>query len=336
MNGGSNMKTILVTGGAGFIGSNLVAALQERGTHRVVVCDNMGHDDKWRNLRKHHIFEMVPTAQLFPWLHANASSLEMIFHLGGVSSTVEKDMDLVLQNNFTLSIDLWRWCSANGVRLLYNASSAVYGDGEQGFADNMDLAYLTSLRPMGGYGWSKLLFDVHVATVTRDGETPPPQWIGLRLFNNYGPNEYHKHDHQSVISKIAPHAIQGGRVNLYRSQRPDYEDGGQKRDVVYVKDGVKVMLWCLENPGVSGLFNLGSGIARSFNDMAHAIFAALGRAPNIHYVDMPERLAPHYQYFTQANMSKLRAAGYKEPFMTLEEGISDFVKNYLLGDDHYR
>lgn len=329
------MKTILVTGGGGFIGSNVVAALIDRGTHNVVVCDIFGSNDKWRNLSKHHAFEIIVPEQMFEWLEINRQQMEMVMHLGAVSSTVEKDIDHILKNNFALSLKLWRWCNARSVRLIYASSSATYGDGSNGFEDNLDEAYLRRLRPMSGYGWSKQLFDMHIASAVARGEAQLPQWVGLKFFNAYGPNEYHKDDQRSVIAKVAPQAIQGAAVRLFNSYNPKYANGEQMRDVIYVKDCVKVMLWFLDHAGVSGLYNLGTGKARTFNDMAKAIFEAIGREPKINYIDMPEGLKSNYQYFTEANMEKLRGAGYNEPFMTLEDGIRDFVQNYLLKSDPY-
>jgi len=331
------MKTILVTGGGGFIGSNLSVALIERGTHNIVVCDVFGSSDKWRNLSKHPVSEIIAPEQMFEWLEVNRQQVEIVYHLGSMSSTVEKDIDLILKYNFGLSVKLWRWCNARGVRLVYASAAATYGDGSKGFDDTIDLAYMRSLRPLSGYGWSKHLFDMHVAGACERGAgvCQLPQWVGLKFFNTYGPNEYHKEDQRSVISKIAPQAIQGASVKLFRSYNPSYPDGGQKRDVMYVKDQVRVMLWLLDNPSVCGLFNLGTGRASTYNDMAKAIFAAIGRAPNIHYFDMPEDLAKNYQYITEANMKKLRAAGYTEPFTSLEAGVKDYVQNYLLKDDPY-
>jgi ADP-L-glycero-D-manno-heptose 6-epimerase len=241
----------------------------------------------------------------------------------------------VLKHNFALSLKLWRWCSARNVRLIYASSAATYGDGGQGFDDNIALSYMRILKPMSGYGWSKHMFDMHVASAVGRGEAPLPQWVGLKFFNTYGPNEYHKEDQRSVISKIAPQAIQGAAVKLFRSYNDAYADGGQKRDVIYVKDVVKVMLWMLDHPKVSGLFNVGTGKAVTFNDMARAIFAALAREPVIHYFDMPEDLASKYQYFTEANIRRLRAAGYSEPFASVEEGVKDYIQNYLLKEDPY-
>ncbi len=324
------MKTILVTGGAGFIGSNLVAALVARGTHHVVVCDHFGTDDKWRNLAKHPVFEIIPPEQVFDWLEFNRSQVEVVFHLASISSTVEKDIDLILKHNFALSLKLWRWCNVRGVRLIYSSSSATYGDGSQGFDDSTDMAYMQSLRPLSGYGWSKHLFDMHVVGSVARGEAALPQWVGLKTFNTYGPNEYHKEDQQSVISKVASHAIQAGTVKIFRSYNPQYADGEQKRDVIYIKDLVRILLWCFDYPRISGLFNCGTGQASSFNQMARAIFAALGTAPRISYCDMPEGLMQKYQYFTQANMSKLRGVGFNDEFTPLEAGIKDYIQNYMM------
>ncbi len=329
------MKTILITGGGGFIGSNLVAQLLARGTHNIVVCDEFGDGEKWRNLGKHFVSEFVTPAKLFEWLNANHAKLEIIYHLGSISSTTSSAIDSIIENNFSLSLKLWRWCESHAVRLIYASASATYGDGSQGFDDSSDLDYLKKLRPLSGYGWSKHLFDVHVATAAARGEAVPPQWVGLKFFNTYGPNEYHKGDQQSVISKIAPHAIAGGTVSLFRSYNPKYADGGQLRDVIYVKDVARVLMWLLDNPKVCGLFNLGTGAAVTFNDMAQAIFAAVGREARIRYIDMPEMLLHKYQYITEANMGRLRAAGFTEPFTSLQDGVADYVRNYLQKEDPY-
>lgn len=329
------MKTIVVTGGGGFIGSNLVAGLLARGTHRVIVCDRFGQDDKWLNLSKHAVAEILLPELLFDWLNVHHDDVEMIFHIGATSSTLEKNIDLVLVNNFSFSLRVWRWCVKHQKRLVYASSGSTYGDSTQGFDDDLSLEYLRKLKPLSGYGWSKHLFDSHVAGEVHHKRPVPPQWVGLKFFNAYGPNEYHKGDQQSVITKMALHAVQGGAVRLFRSMRPDYKDGGQKRDVIYVKDCTKVMLWLIDSPAVSGLFNLGTGQARTFEDMAHAIFAAINKKPSIHYIDMPENLADRYQYFTEARMQRLLDAGYKEPFTPLEDGVRDYVRHYLQQKDHY-
>lgn len=329
------MKTILVTGGGGFIGSNLVAVLLKRGTHHIVVCDEFGTGDKWRNLSKHPVHEIVPPDELFEWLNTNHTNLEVIYHLGSISSTTEDRIDMILKNNFALSLKLWRWCNTHTVRFIYASASATYGNGEKGFVDSMELSYINSLTPLSGYGWSKHLFDTHVATAVTNSQATVPQWVGFKFFNAYGPNEYHKENQRSVISQIAPHAIEHSSVKLFRSYNPKYPDGGQLRDMIYVKDISQVLVWCLDNPQVSGLFNLGSGKASSFNEMAKAIFAALGHNERISYIDMPSGLVKKYQYFTEAKMDRLRAAGYSAPFTSLQDGVKDYIQNYLLKDDPY-
>jgi len=329
------MKTILVTGGGGFIGSNLVSGLLARGTHHVVVCDHFGSNDKWRNLCKHAVYEIVPPEQMFAWLDTNHKNVEMVYHLGAISSTVEKDIDRILENNAALTLKLWRWCSERAVRFVYASSSVIYGDGKHGFDDSIDLAYMNKLKPLSGHGWSKHLFDMHIAAAFARGECKTPQWMGLRLFNVYGPNEYHKGEQRSVITKMAEQAVKGAAVRLFRSYNKEYADGDQKRDMIYVKDVVRVMLWCLDHPEVSGIYNIGTGKADSFNAMAKAIFSAINKPANIHYIDMPEDLLNKYQYFTEANIGRLRAAGYNEPFTSLQDGIKDYVQNYLMQDDQY-
>jgi len=330
-----NMKKILVTGGGGFLGSNLVASLLRLGTYHIVVCDSFGKNSKWRNLQKHPAHEIILPEELFIWLDENQGHLEMIYHLGSISSTTENDIDSLLKNNFSLSVKLWNWCNDKAVRFVYSSAAATYGRGEQGFDDSIDLEYLKSLKPLSGYGWSKHLFDVHIAQAVANNRIKTPQWVGLKMFNVYGPNEYHKDDGQSVIAKIAPPAIAHGSIKLFHSYNKEYADGEQKRDVVYVKDTVMVMVWLLANKNVSGLFNLGSGKASSFNAMAKAIFAALGHDAKIQYTEMPNDLAKNYQYFTEAKMDKLRAAGYTAPFTSLEDGVKDYIQNYLLQDDKY-
>ncbi len=330
------MQTILVTGGGGFIGSNLVTELAKRSNTRVVVCDSFGSSNKWRNLAKHPVWEMVAPQDMWKWLEENCDALDVVYHLGGISSTTETNIDLILENNFTLSVRLWRWCVDNCKRFIYGSSSAAYGGGEEGFDDDISLTYQGRLKPLSGYGWSKQMLDMHVASEVSVGAKLPLQWVALRIFNAYGPNEYHKGDQKSVICKIAQQVIHGGRVQLFRSYNPHYENGEQLRDMIYVKDVAKVMVWLLDNPGISGLFNLGTGKGRSFNDMANATFSALERPPRIHYIDMPALLLNNYQYYTEAKMDRLHKAGYNTPFTSLEEGIKDYVLNYLMKEDPYR
>ncbi|MEM6811730.1 MAG: ADP-glyceromanno-heptose 6-epimerase [Pseudomonadota bacterium] len=327
---------IIVTGGTGFIGSNLVAGLEEAGYDDIVICDVLGNEDKWRNIAKRELRDMVRPDLLFDYLERHKDNIEAIFHMGAISSTVERDVDLIAETNIVLSRRLWKWCGNNKTRFIYASSAATYGDGAQGFDDYQTPEELSQLRPLNAYGWSKHVFDRRVARViSKKHEPVPPQWAGLKFFNVYGPNEYHKGDQMSVVCKLYPQVVAGAAAKLFKSHHPDYEDGGQLRDFVYVKDCVKVMLWLFENPDVSGLFNVGTGKAQSFKELAEATFAAAGIEPKINYIDMPEQLREKYQYFTQANMKKLRDAGYHEEFLSLEEGIKDYVQGYMSQEDSY-
>lgn len=326
---------IVVTGGAGFIGSNIVAALDERQVE-VVVCDHLGQDDKWQNLAKRELADFWQPTQLLERLETNSDQIEAIVHLGAVSSTTERDGDLTVDSNFALSLVLWNWCAAREVRLIYASSAATYGDGSQGFTDDFSPAALSRLRPLNLYGWSKHLFDRRVARLIADDALCPPQWAGLKFFNVYGPNEYHKGSMKSVVAHLYPKLSAGEPARLFKSYHPDYADGGQLRDFVYVRDCVDVMLWLLDNPRVNGLFNVGSGKARSFADLARATMSALELPHRIEYIEMPEALRDKYQYFTLANLANLRGAGYDRPMTGLEEGIRDYVRGYLAASDPYR
>ncbi len=327
---------IVVTGGAGFIGSNLVAALAERGKSGIVVCDRLGDGGKWRNLAKRELAGIVAPEDLGAFLDANAGAIEAVFHMGAVSSTTETDADGVIAANFSCSLEVWRWCSAHAVRLIYASSAATYGDGGQGFDDDGSVEALARLRPLNLYGWSKHLFDRRVARIVAEGGPAPPQWVGLKFFNVYGPNEYDKGDMQSLVAKNYAAAARGEPVTLFRSHDPGYPDGGQKRDFVYVRDCIDAMLWLHDRPDISGLFNLGTGRAHTFVDLIGALFAACGREPNIVYVDTPEAIRDAYQYFTQAEMKRLRAAGYDAPFAPPGEGVADYVERYLSRPDPHR
>ncbi len=328
---------IIVTGGTGFIGSNLVAALEEKGAKDIVVCDTFGEGDKWRNIAKRELRDIVHPDHLFDYLETHKDKIEVIFHMGAISSTTEKDVDLIVETNVVLSRRLWKWCGTNGKRLIYASSAATYGDGDEGFDDVQSVEGLAKLKPLNAYGWSKHLFDRRVARVLEEKSEPiPPQWAGLKFFNVYGPNEYHKEDQMSVICKLYPQVVAGASAKLFKSYRDDYKDGGQLRDFVYVKDCVNVMIWLYENEKVSGLFNVGTGQARSFKDLAESTFKAAGKEPKINYIDMPEQLREKYQYFTEANISNLRQAGYDKEFTSLEDGIGDYVQNYMAKEDGFR
>jgi ADP-L-glycero-D-manno-heptose 6-epimerase len=325
---------LLVTGGAGFIGSNVVAALNDAGRSDVVVSDILGHDGKWRNLAKRQLADVVPPAELMDWLKGRR--LDAVIHLGAISETTATDGDLVIETNFRLSMRLLDWCTANATPLIYASSAATYGDGEQGFDDDGSVEALKKLRPMNLYGWSKHLFDLAVAERAARGEKLPPQWAGLKFFNVFGPNEYHKGTMMSVLARRFDDVKAGRPVTLFKSHREGIEDGDQRRDFIYVDDVVRVMMWLLATPQVSGLFNVGTGTARSFKDLILSAYAALGTSPNIDYVDMPEAIRYSYQYFTQSDVDRLRSAGYNGGFTPLEEAVGLYVEGYLDRADRFR
>lgn len=332
---------IIVTGGTGFIGSNIVAELEARGYKDITICDTMGMEDKWRNISKREIRDIVTPENLLEYMKKRADEIEVIFHMGAISATTEKDVDLIVDSNYRLSRILWKFCANYDVRLIYASSAATYGDGTAGFDDDESINELSKLHPLNAYGWSKHAFDRRIARLVQDPEMQtierrPKQWVGMKFFNVYGPNEYHKGGQMSVVSQLYPKIKKGEIAKLFKSHNPNYEDGGQLRDFVYVKDCVDVMLWFMENPQVSGLFNCGTGQARSFKDLALATFSAAGIEPKIEFTPMPEQLQGKYQYYTQANMSKLRSAGYKKPFASLEEGIKDHIQTYMSKEDPYR
>ncbi len=326
---------ILVTGGAGFIGSNIVAALSAQG-RPVVVCDYMGDGEKWKNVAAHVITDYVSPDKLADWISVPGRKLSAIIHMGAISSTTETDGDLILNHNFRPTLMLWDWATENKVPYIYASSAATYGDGSAGFGDDQSSEALAKLKPLNLYGWSKHSFDKRVAQVLESGGGTPPLWAGLKFFNVYGPNEYHKGPMKSVIAQSYAKIMADEPVTLFKSHNPDYEDGGQLRDFVYVKDCVDVILWLLENPRASGLYNLGTGKARSFLDLARGTYAATGKPENIQYVDTPIEIRDKYQYFTQASMQKLGAAGYNGRFHSLEEGIKDYVQSYLDNTDRFR
>lgn len=330
-------RIIFVTGGAGFIGSNIVARLAEDRSLDVVVCDRLREADlgKWRNLSKHAIGDFVAPGDMFDWLEKRWRDVEAVVHMGAISSTMETDADQIIQTNFGLSRDLYRWCADRQRRFVYASSAATYGHGAQGFEDQDDFESLAALRPLNAYGWSKALFDVFAARQAAR-EYAPPQWAGLKFFNVYGPNEGHKGPMRSVATQIWPSIRDGQSVQLFKSYREGVPDGGQKRDFVYVRDVADVVAWLLASPEVNGVFNLGSGKARTFEDLARAVFAAAGKPPQIDYIPMPATLRDRYQYFTEARMQRLAEAGYSGGFTTLEAGIEDYVRGFLATDDPYR
>ena len=325
---------LLVTGGAGFIGSNVVASLNKVGRDDVVVNDLLGCDEKWRNLAKRQLADFVPPDDLLRWL--SGRKLDGVIHLGAISDTTARDGDLVLDTNFRLSLHLLDWCTETKTPLIYASSAASYGAGAEGFVDDEALPALRRLRPLNLYGWSKHLFDLAVVSRVRSGAPMPPQWVGLKFFNVFGPNEYHKGEMMSLVAKRFDEARAGHTVRLFKSHRPGVEDGDQRRDFIYVDDAVAVLCWFLESPRVSGLFNVGTGEARSFRDLISAMFYALGRKPAIEYIEMPAAIRDQYQYFTQGSVEKLRKAGYARALTPLEEAVKRYVTGFLDGPDRYR
>jgi ADP-L-glycero-D-manno-heptose 6-epimerase len=325
---------LLVTGGAGFIGSNLLASLNEAGRADVAVNDILGSNGKWRNLAGRHFAEFVPPPDLLRWL--DGRKLDAVIHLGAISSTTATDADLLIETNFRLSLRLFDWCAATRTPFIYASSAATYGDGHAGFSDDWAQGTLKRLKPMNLYGWSKHVFDLAVVERVARKDKLPPQWAGLKFFNVFGPNEYHKGEMMSLVAKRFDEAKAGRPIRLFKSHRADVGDGEQKRDFIHVDDAVAVVRWLLETPAVSGIFNVGTGKARSFRDLMFALLAAVGREPDIEYIDMPESIRGSYQYFTEAEMGNLRRAGFNADFATLEEGVKRYVDGYLDRADRYR
>jgi ADP-L-glycero-D-manno-heptose 6-epimerase len=320
----------IVTGGAGFIGSAMLWKLNAMGVEDIVVVDELGHDDKWKNLVNRRYADYIHKDVFLDMVLEDSVPFAptAVIHMGACSSTTETDADYLMSNNYHYSATLCSWALEQGARFVNASSAATYGDGSQGFSD--DHAGLGKLRPLNMYGYSKQLFDLWAL---REGVMD--QVASLKFFNVFGPNEYHKGDMMSVVRKAHTQITATGTLKLFKSYRPEYPDGGQQRDFVYVKDCCDLMWWLLERPDVNGVFNVGAGQARAWNDLAAAVFAALGRPVSVEYIEMPEVLRGKYQYFTQAEMAKLRAAGYAAAFTPLEEAVADYVQNYLEAADPY-
>src|ERR1700722_13889899 len=318
-------KRVLVTGGAGFIGSVLVWELNRRGCTEVAIADFPVDRGKSANLAGLRYSEMIEPARLPKRLASGATgALDCIFHLGACSSTTETNEQYLRENNYEYSRTLAQWALGAGVRFVYASSAATYGDGSAGM-DDSDPHQLERLRPLNLYGQSKQWMDLHA---WREGWLD--RIVGLKYFNVFGPNENHKRDMRSLVCKSYADALGPGVIRLFKSYKPDYRDGEQRRDFLYVKDAVAMTLHLAANPAANGIFNIGSGQARSWNDLARAVFTALGREPHVDYIDMPEAIRDKYQYFTQANVGKLIATGYDQPITSLEDAVSDYVVNYLI------
>jgi ADP-L-glycero-D-manno-heptose 6-epimerase len=324
---------ILITGGAGFIGSVLQHALAAR-DRPTIVADWLGAHGKWRNLANHPPHEVVAPESLDSLL-TNNPNLEAVVHLGAISETTATDADLTWATNVTLSQRLWRWCAERAVPFLYASSAATYGSGGQGFEDDGSLDYLNRLRPLNLYGWTKHAFDLWTARQVAAGAPCPPHWAGLKFFNVYGPNEYHKGSMISVVKVKHDEVLAGHTPKLFKSDQPAVADGQQQRDFIWVGDVVEVILWLLANRSARGLFNVGTGKARSYLDVAHTVCRAAGQPEEVEFIDMPENLQGQYQSFTQASPARLRAAGYTAPFTSLEDGIRRYVQDYLRGRDMF-
>jgi ADP-L-glycero-D-manno-heptose 6-epimerase len=317
---------VLVTGGAGFIGSALVWALNRRGCDNVVVCDILGTTDKWRNLTPLRFADYVEAADLLPRLQSGSlGKFDLVLHMGACSATTERDATYLAKNNFEFTKDLAHWALANKVRFVYASSAATYGDGSAGMED--DESKLDTLRPLNMYGYSKQLFDLHAK---RGGFLN--KIVGLKFFNVFGPNEDHKADMRSLVHKSFAQVRDKGVIQLFQSYRKEYKHGEQKRDFLYVKDCVAMTLHLAATPRASGLFNIGSGQARTWIDLSQAVFSALKKKPVIKFIPMPESIRDKYQYFTQANLLRLRGAGYAAPVTSLENAVHDYVRKYLVPD----
>ncbi|HNX52990.1 MAG TPA: ADP-glyceromanno-heptose 6-epimerase [Pontiellaceae bacterium] len=317
----------IVTGGAGFIGSNIVKALNARGETDILLVDELGEDEKWKNLVGLQYEDYIDKDDLFDYLEElTLDDVKAVYHLGACSATTELDADYLAYNNYHYTRALCESCLDAGVRFVYASSAATYGDGTLGYSDADEMT--PKYKPLNMYGYSKHMFDLWAIKSGAIREI-----AGMKYFNVYGPGEAHKGDMRSVVHKSYGQILKDGEVKLFKSHRPGYKDGEQVRDFVYVKDAVEETLWFGEHPEVSGIFNCGTGQVRTWKDLVSAVFCAMGRQPNIQFIDMPEHLRGKYQYHTQADLTKLRAAGYTRPFMSLEDGITDYVQSFLMKEE---
>lgn len=319
---------IIVTGATGFIGSNLLAELELRQYKGLVAVDSFGVEDKWRNISKRIFPYLVSPQDIDSFIESNVQKIKAIIHLGGISSTTENNVDSIVENNIKLTIRMYEFCKNNHIRFIYASSASTYGDGGKGYIDSDDIEYLNQLSPLNPYAWSKNYVDKYIS-YDRYVNKNKSLSVGLKFFNVYGPNEYHKGLQASVIFHFFLQMLQNNTVNLFKSNCADFKDGQQKRDFVYVRDCVDVIIWMLEHQEIIGLFNVGTGCASSFLEVVESIKKACHIECKIHYIDMPEKLKKHYQNFTEANLTKLRSVGYTKEFTSLEAGISQYVNEFL-------
>ena len=325
----------IVTGATGFIGSNLLAEMERRGYRDIVAVDTFGSEAKWKNIAKRGALRFIAPEDMWPFLERHVGGIKAVLHLGAISSTTETDVDKIVRNNFTLTVALYEFCRTAGVPLVYASSAATYGGGEQGFVDRDSLDFISALRPLNPYGWSKNAVDKFIAA-DRESNGAHGQVVGLKFFNVYGPNEYHKGMQMSVVRHFFEQYRTTGKVRLFKSYRDDCAHGEQRRDFVWVGDCVDVMLWMLEHPQVSGLFNVGTGHATSYNTVAQSVARSMGVEPVIEYIDMPDSVRNQYQYFTEADLAKLRSVGYDNTMTAVPDGVEMYVGNYLSQPDIYR
>lgn len=322
-------KSILLTGAAGFIGSYLLGFLNKKGYNNIVIADDFSEEDKWFNFDSKQFAAKVEREELFDWLKKNDPKIDFVFHLGARTDTTEFDYSIHEKLNVEYSKNIWNYCTEKNIPLVYASSAATYGSGELGYKDDHDI--IEKLQPLNPYGISKNEFDKWALKQTLQ----PPYWTGLKFFNVYGPNEYHKGRMASMVFHGYNQIKKTGKVKLFKSHKPEFKDGEQLRDFIYAEDVAKVCYWLMQNPVASGLYNLGTGKARSFNDLIKAIFKTLNLEPSIEYIDTPEDIRDKYQYFTEADMTKLRNAGYKEDFYSLESGVSEYVQHFLSKREYY-
>ena len=321
--------TIIVTGAAGFIGSCMVSYLNRQGFEKLILVDEFDDEEKELNLLHKKYIVRVEREDFFGWVQKEKPAVDFVFHLGARTDTTEFDYSVHQRLNVEYSQKMWNYCAMHNIPLVYASSAATYGEGELGYDDSHDI--IEQLQPLNPYGISKNEFDKWVL----HQDCHPPFWAGLKFFNVYGPNEYHKARMASVIFHSYNQIKQNGKVKLFRSHKEGYEDGEQLRDFIYVKDVIAVCYWLMEHQPASAIYNLGTGQARSFNDLVKSTFAGLDMQPSIEYIDMPADIRDKYQYFTEANMDKLRKAGYKDEFYSLEKGVDDYVRNYLAKNEFY-